>query len=258
MLRKLIPIAFVCTLSPVVAQQVYPTPAGEDAAGFESIFNGKTLDGWEGDPKYWRVENGCLVGEVTPETLLKRNSFIIWRGETGGDFELKVEYRVSEKGNSGINYRSEKVEDTPFALRGYQLDIDGANQYTGQNYEERGRTFLALRGDMARADADGKSRIIGKVGDKQALAGFIRNGEWNTVHLIVRGNTMIHMVNGQVMSVVVDDDRERRKSNGLLGVQVHVGPPMKIEYRNFRLKKVVPRIGPRLRIVPAPDKGSAD
>ena len=258
MLRKLLPIAFFSTLSPVFGQQVYPTPAGEDRAGFESIFNGKTLDGWEGDPTYWRVENGCLVGEVTPETLLKRNSFIIWRGETGSDFELKVEYRVSEKGNSGINYRSEKVEDTPFALRGYQLDIDGANRYTGQNYEERGRTFLALRGDMARADADGKSRIIGKVGDKDALAGFIRNGDWNTAHLIVRGNTMVHLVNGQVMSVVVDDDRERRKSGGLLGVQVHVGPPMKIEYRNFLLKKVAPGIGPRLRIIPAPDKGSAD
>ena len=68
------------------AQQVYPQPAGKDEAGFESIFNGKTLDGWEGDPKYWRVENGCLVGEVTPETLLKQNTFIIWRGGTTARF----------------------------------------------------------------------------------------------------------------------------------------------------------------------------
>lgn len=239
MISKVLRLAFVCVISPLAAQQVYPTPAGEDEAGFESIFDGRTLDGWEGDPKYWRVENGCLVGEITPETLLKRNSFIIWRGGTTGDFELKVEYRVSDKGNSGINYRSEAVEDTPFALRGYQLDIDGANKYTGQNYEERGRTFLALRGDIARADADGKSRIIGSVGEKDALAGFVRKSDWNQVHLIVRGNTMIHMVNGHVMSVVVDDDPARGKTNGLLGVQVHVGPPMKIEYRNFRLKKVV-------------------
>lgn len=238
-------------VSTLAAQQVYPTPAGEDAAGFEAIFNGRTLDGWEGDPAYWRVENGCLVGEVTPETLLKRNSFIIWRGGTPGDFELKVEYRVSAGGNSGINYRSAEVEDTPFALRGYQLDIDGANRYTGQNYEERGRTFLALRGDMARADADGKSRITGTVGDKDALAAFIRNGDWNSVHLIVRGNTMIHMVNGHVMSVMVDDDPERRSREGLLGVQVHVGPPMKIEYRNFRLKKIARAVRPVL-VKPAP------
>jgi Domain of Unknown Function (DUF1080) len=240
MIAKALFFGVVCAVSPIVAQQVHPTPAGDDAAGFESIFNGRTLEGWDGDPKYWRVENGSLVGEITPETLLKRNSFIIWRGGTTGDFELKVEYRVSAGGNSGINYRSEALADTPFALRGYQFDIDGANRYTGQNYEERGRTFLALRGDIARADADGKSRIIGSVGDKDALAAFVNKEDWNGVHLIVRGNTMIHMVNGQVMSVVVDDDPERRKSDGLLGVQVHVGPAMKIEYRNFRLKKLGP------------------
>src|SRR5690349_1175968 len=94
---------------PAIAQQVYPTPATNDTAGFEFIFDGKTLNGWEGDPKYWRVENACIVGEVTPETLLKQNSFIIWRGGTTRDFELKVEYRVSAKGNSGINYRSAQI-----------------------------------------------------------------------------------------------------------------------------------------------------
>jgi hypothetical protein len=220
------------------AQQVYPTPATNDTAGFQLIFDGKTLNGWEGDPKYWSVENGCLVGEVTPETLLKQNSFIIWRGGTTRDFELKVEYRVSAKGNSGINYRSVQVTNSPFAMRGYQSDIDGGNKYTGQNYEEKGRTFLALRGDISRVDADGKSRIIGSVGDKNALASFIKNEDWNEVHLVVRGNTMTHLINGHVMSVVVDDDAERRKFDGLLGVQVHVGPPMKIEYRSFRLKQL--------------------
>lgn len=236
-------------VSSAAAQQVQPTPASNDETGFKPIFDGKSLDGWEGDPTYWRVENGCLVGEVTPQTLLKRNSFIIWRGGAPADFELKAEYRVSEKGNSGINYRSEEVPDTPFALRGCQLDIDGANRYTGQNYEERGRTFLALRGDFCRADADGVARIIGSTGGKDTLAAFVRNGDWNLVHLIVRGNTMIHMINGHVMSVVVDDDRERGKSSGLIGVQVHVGPPMKIEYRNIRLKNIVPAHGPRPRVV---------
>jgi hypothetical protein len=131
---------------------------------------------------------------------------------------LKVEYRVSAKGNSGINYRSVQITNSPFALRGYQSDIDGANKYTGQNYEEKGRTFLALRGDVSRVDADGKSRIIGSVGDKVALAAFIKNEDWNEVHLIVRGNTITHLVNGHVMSVVVDDDAERRKFDGLLGI----------------------------------------
>ena len=227
------------------AQQVYPEPAGNDESGFERIFDGKTLDGWEGDHKYWRVENGCLVGEVTPETLLKQNSFIVWRGGTTRDFELKVEYRVSADGNSGINYRSVGVADNPFALKGYQCDIDGPNKYTGQNYEERGRTFLALRGDISRVDADGKSRIIGSLGDIEGLARFIKDAEWNELHLIVRGNVMIHQLNGHVMSLVVDDDAAHRTFDGLLGVQVHIGPPMKIEYRSFRLKKLSTELLPK-------------
>jgi len=234
--------ALLAIMIPAVAQQVYPTPGTNDETGFQQIFDGKTLNGWEGDPKYWRVENNCLIGEVTPETLLKQNSFIIWRSGITRDFELKVEYRVSARGNSGINYRSVQITNSPFALRGYQSDIDGANKYTGQSYEEKGRTFLALRGDISRVDADGKSRIIGSVGDKDALAAFIKNEDWNEVHLVVRGNTMTHLVNGHVMSVVVDDDTVNRTFDGLLGVQVHVGPPMKIEYRNFRLKRLTPAL----------------
>ncbi len=228
----------------VGAQQVYPTPAPHDETGFTPIFDGKSLNGWEGDPKYWRVENGCLVGEVTPETLLKRNTFIIWRGGKPRDFDLKVDFRVSSRGNSGINYRSEEIADTPFALRGYQCDIDGAKKYTGQNYEEKGRTFLAQRGDACRADADGIVRIIGSVGDKDELATLQKDDDWNEVHLIVRGNSMTHLVNGRVMSVVVDDDAKHRKFDGLLGVQVHTGPPMKIEYRNFRLKELPSALTP--------------
>jgi hypothetical protein len=107
---------------PVSAQQTYPEAAGNDEAGFERIFDGKSLDGWEGDPKYWRVENGSLVGEVTPATVMKQNSFILWRGGVTRDFELKVEYRVSGRGNSGINYRSVAVPGVPWAVRGYQFE----------------------------------------------------------------------------------------------------------------------------------------
>ena len=221
---------------PPTITQVQPTPAPHDETGFVSIFDGKTLAGWDGDPKYWRVEEGMLVGEVTPETLLKQNSFIIWRGGVTAEFELKVQYRISLQGNSGVNYRSEEVPGKPFALRGYQADIDGALFYTGQNYEERGRTFLALRGDVCRADADGIARTIAAIGDKATLAAVPKKDDWNDYHLIARGNTLTHILNGIVMSIVIDDYPVRRKMSGLLGVQVHVGPPMKVEYRNFRLK----------------------
>lgn len=219
-------------------------PARPDTAdtGFRAIFDGKTLAGWDGDPRYWRVEDGCLVGEVTSATLLNQNSFIIWRGGLTADFELKLEYRISARGNSGINYRSTEIPGQPFALRGYQADLDGPERnapplrHSGQNYEERGRAFLARRGDVVRVDPSGKPFVVGSLGHTEALAGRLKGDDWNEVHLIARGATLIHIFNGVVMSVVVDDDAERRRTEGLLGVQVHVGPPMKVEFRALRLK----------------------
>jgi hypothetical protein len=221
---------------PPKPKQTQPVPAAPDDATWRPISDGTSLAGWEGDPRYWRVENGCMVGEVTPATLLKENTFLIWRDGVTRDFELKVEYRISDRGNSGINYRSVPVPGLPFALAGYQADIDGQNRYTGQNYEERGRTFNALRGQITRIPPERKAEVIGSVGDPKELEKFIRNGDWNEYHLIARGNTLIHILNGHVMSVVVDEDAAHRRRDGLLGVQVHVGPPMKVEYRNFRLK----------------------
>ena len=233
----LITIIFGNSASNLFSQQNFPLPLIGDENGFISIFDGKSLKGWEGDSVYWNVEDGKIVGRVTPETILKRNSFLIWRGGTTGDFELKLEYKVSAEGNSGINYRSLEVEGLPLALRGYQCDIDGVNYWTGQNYEERGRTFLALRGQITQISNGEKPVEIGTFGGKDQLKEYIKKGDWNECHLIIKGNTMIHIINKHLMSVVVDNDISNRKNDGLLGVQVHVGPPMTIEYRNIRIKK---------------------
>ena len=219
-------------------EKFFPKPELQET-GFEVIFDGTSLKDWQYDLVYWKIENGVLVGEVTPETILKRNSFIIWRGGTPADFELKMEYRVSSQGNSGINYRSEWVSDpdTRYALKGYQLDIDGAGRWTGQNYEERGRKFIALRGQITRIDSTGKAAVIGSTGDPDQLLDKVEKQDgWNRCHIIARGNVLIHLINDQVMSIVVDEDVQNRSRQGLIGMQVHVGPPMKIEYRNIRLK----------------------
>ena len=223
----------------VPKQSDRPEPMIGDEPGFESIFNGRNLDGWSGNPTYWRVENGALVGEITPETLVKSNTFIIWQGGEPEDFELKLEYRISALGHSGIHYRSVVIPapvtpDNQFSMRGYQCDIDGRQRYTGNNYEEKGRLFLGLRGQLSRVVGGRPPIVVSQIGDNAELAGIVTE-DWNRVHLIVRGNTFIHMINGQVMSVVIDDDPERPVT-GQLAVQVHVGPPMKVEYRNIRLK----------------------
>ena len=204
---------------------------------FESIFDG-TLKDWEGDPEYWKAENGTLVGEVRADNLLKQNSFIIWRGGELADFELELEYRVSAEGNSGINYRSIEVPGVKWAMQGYQDDIDGKDAWSGQNYEERGRTFLAYRGQSAVLPAGEKPVVAKELGDRAELQKKVLKNDWNQVHIVARGNLLQHFTNGILMSEVRDEDPEKRRMSGLLGVQVHVGPPMKIEYRNIRVKRL--------------------
>ena len=223
---------------------------------FTVIFDGETLNNWKGDPNYWRVENGNIVGEITPETILRANTFLIYSEDEPADFDLKAEFRISENGNSGINYRSEQLDTIPFALRGYQADIDGKNRYTGQNYEERKRTTLAYRGEKAEVssqpnpDTEGSLRanveknawqsrqVLESLGHMDSLKTNIRQGDWNEIYLIVKGNRMQHFVNDILMSEIIDNDTVNRKTSGKLGFQVHVGPPMKVEYRNVKLKNL--------------------
>lgn len=238
--------------SPIFAQKLQTSDKG-----FKKIFDGKTLKGWEGDPVYWKAENGSIVGVITPETLLKRNTFIIYRDAKPSDFELKCEVKITKDGNTGINYRSEELlPDLPFALKGYQADIDGAIRYTGQNYEERGRTTLGYRGEIVnvneQTDPEVKNnlraysarnawlarKVTGSLGNSDSLKTKIKSEDWNEIHLIVKGNRLLHYVNGVLMSDVTDLDKVNGKSEGWLGVQVHVGPPMKVEYRNIRIKNL--------------------
>ncbi|OLB63535.1 MAG: hypothetical protein AUI11_01000 [Acidobacteria bacterium 13_2_20CM_2_66_4] len=175
----------------------------DDHTGFEAIFDGTTLKGWDGDPAFWRAENGAIVGQSTEQKPVKQNTFIIWRG------------------------------------KGYQADIDFANQFTGQIYEERGRGFLAMRGQAVYVPDNGRPRVIGNLQQSaDELKAIIRTNDWNQVHIVARGNTIIQILNGAVTSIVVDDDSKNRALGGLLGFQMHVGPPMKAEFRNIWLKKL--------------------
>ena len=226
-----------------------PLPFGNHD-GFVSIFDGSSLTGWDGDPRFWRAESGAIVGRTTPENKLTENTFIIWRGGEPGDFELKLEYRISAT-NSGIQVRSVHLPaGTPsgrgtiagqWVMKGYQADIDAANRYTGQIYEERGREFLAMRGQFAYVPEGGGPRVVGALQLTDAdLKGIIKSQDWNQVHIIARGHMLTEILNGHVTSVLVDDDTKGRALKGLLGFQIHVGEPMTVEFRNIWLKTVPP------------------
>jgi hypothetical protein len=204
---------------------------------------------WEGDPKFWRAENGSLVGQSTAANTITENTFVIWRGGEPGDFELKVEFRMDST-NSGIQFRSTRLPPGTqsgrgsvagnWVLKGYQADIDFDNQFTGMIYEERGRAFLARRGQLVYMRPEGGPPVVAGNLEMtpEELKGVIKQNDWNHVHLIARGNTIINMVNGHVTAIVVDDDVKGRALKGLLGFQIHVGPPMKIEFRNIYMKKL--------------------
>ncbi len=229
--------------------------AETEAADFVSIFDGKTLQGWEGDTGYWKVENGILTGEITPDKPLEKNSFLIWQDGQPADFEFRASFRISESGNSGVNYRSERVEDIPFALKGYQADIDGKNNYTGQNYEERKRTTLAYRGEIAtirtqpnasdpaslrgnvQKNAWQSREVTGSLGTSEELKDKIHSGDWNEIRIVAKGNKLQHYINGTLMSEVQDEDDANRSSKGLLGLQIHTGPPMKVEYKDISIRQ---------------------
>lgn len=206
-------------------------------AGFRKIFDGKTLKGWNGDMTHWHVENGNIVADITSSNPIKANTFLIWTGGKPGDFEFKAEFKISKNGNSGINYRSELVKNVPYGLKGYQADIDGENIYTGQNYEERGRGFLAKRGENMVLEKGREPVLAATIGNGDSLKAFIKEGDWNQVRVVAKGNKMSHYINGKLMSVVTDNDEDKRKFNGLLGLQAHAGMVMKVEYRNIYIKQ---------------------
>jgi len=214
--------------------------AFDDHTGFRQIFDGKSLTGWDGDPSLWRAEGGAIVGETTAAAPLKQNSFLIWRAGEPADFELKLEFRINST-NSGVQYRSAQVppsaEIGKWVLRGYQADIDFENQFTGMLYEERGRAFLAPRGAFGYVGPNPRGQL-GALESGDALKAFIKQNDWNQFHVIARGNMLVHVLNGHVTALFLDDDVAGRSMRGLLGLQIHVGPPMKAEFRNLWLKEI--------------------
>jgi Domain of Unknown Function (DUF1080) len=229
------------TVASICVAVFLPALMGQIAAleetGFQSIFDGKSLAGWDGDPQFWRVENGAIVGQTAKDKQPKQNTFLIWRGGSPADFELKLQFRLTGF-NSGIQFRSIELPDIKWAMKGYQADMDGEQKYTGQIYEERGRGFVAMRGQITYIPDGKKPGVLGSLGDANELKSVIKNEDWNDLDVLARGNTIVQLINGRVTSMLIDDDTANRRMDGLIGIQIHLGPPMKIEARNIRLKKL--------------------
>ncbi|HEX3871474.1 MAG TPA: family 16 glycoside hydrolase [Pirellulales bacterium] len=208
-----------------------------DDAGYESIFDGKTLEGWDGNPDFWRVEDGAITGETTEDNPTKGNTFLIWRGGEVGDFDLKVEFKLRNH-NSGIQYRSFELPDTKWGVGGYQGDIDESGKYIGMLYGEKFRGILAQRGEEVVIGANHKPTVVGSVGDPDEILKHIKLGDWNEFQITAENFTFVHRINGHVTCKATDDDEEKRRASGIVALQLHQGPPMKVQFRNIQLKRL--------------------
>jgi type 1 glutamine amidotransferase len=212
-----------------------PTPGLEP--GFFSLFDGKTLAGWEGDSTIWTVEQGAITGRTTADTKLKENNFLVWKDQVE-NFELRLKVRL-EGGNSGIYYRAQKRRPGQTGgdpLVGPQADLDASGRWTGVIMEYLLRDVLAERGQKVAIDDQGRRSAIGSVGDAAELLKAFKPGEWNDYTVIAQGERVVLKINGVTMCELEDRDPQR-PVHGWLALQVHVGPPMRVQFKDISLRR---------------------
>jgi hypothetical protein len=227
--------------------EIFLTPAKEpakvelpkpDADGFIALFNGKDLTGWDGNPELWSVADGTIQGLTTKEKPTKGNTFLIWKGGDVSDFELHFKYKIVG-GNSGVQYRSKVIDPKTWRVGGYQADFEAGKTYSGINYNEGNvagkRGILADRGTKVHYKADGTKEVTKLEKSSADLQAAIKNEDWNEYVIIAKGPHMIHKINGNVTSEVIDEDKAALAS-GVLALQVHAGPPMNVQFKDIKLK----------------------
>ena len=211
--------------------------------GFEKIFDGKTLKGWNGNPKFWSVKDGAITGQTTKENPTKGNTFIVWEGNTG-NFDLRLDYKIIG-GNSGIQYRSFKADGPDeWRIGGYQADFEAGDTYSGICYGERFRGILSLRGKKTTLTVgdDGKlKKEVEEFAKDADIAKAIKKEDWNSYRIVARNFNLTHYINDVKTTQVVDRDIKTRRADGLLALQLHAGPPMTVQFKNIRIKELPKR-----------------
>lgn len=222
--------------------QQAPAESGE----MRSLFNGKDLSGWDGDPKLWSVKDGVIHGETTEQNPAQGNTFLIWKDGTVKDFELRLSYRCSATNNSGIQYRSKHItEGNPrnaWVVRGYQHEV--RNEETLPNvagfiYDEGGRRGrICLVGEKAVWGDDGKKSVQETLIDAAAFKELFHLDDWNNVVIIAEGNRIRHYLNNRLILDFTDNDPQLALREGVLALQLHAGRPMWAEFKNIRLREI--------------------
>ena len=235
-------------------------------AGWVPLFDGKTLNGWSGDEN-WKVEDGAIVIESTCEKPTG-TVYLVWQGGEPADFELKLEMKGTGNINGGVQYRGWIVPPNPgrggggrgqqaepcpsgqprgtppsaaseakWNMAGAQYDFDAGNRYPGQFYEQAtGRGIVAFKGQVVRTEEGKNPRLLATLGDPATIDSYYKPNDWNQEHIVAIGNQMTHLLNGHVMSILIDDDATKFHKSGLIGIEVEATG--KLYVRNIWLKKM--------------------
>ncbi len=208
-------------------------------AGFVSLFDGKTLTGWRGEPAIWSVRDGAITGGSDRE--IPRNTFLIY-DKPYSNFELRYKYRINGNGNSGVQFRSYVADEATFAVKGVQANVvptDQAERF-GMLWDEGGRSELALLGHKMTISrgADGKllETVVESTNPQELLLSKSKPyPEWNEVVVVAYGPHIVHALNGYVVFDAVDNDPQARK-DGVFAIQAHSGPPMYVQFKDIMVQ----------------------
>ncbi len=206
--------------------------------GFVSLFNGHDLAGWDGDSRVWSAHDGAITGQSTADIRVTENNFLVWKDEVE-DFELHLKFKL-EGGNSGIYYHARKRptdQRKGEALVGTQADLSADGRWTGVIMEYTLREVLAERGEKVMITTNGQKQVVGSLGEPNKLLALVRPNEWNDYTVFARGGRVVLHINGVAMSEL-DDRDPKRLVRGWLGLQVHTGPPMRVQFKDIFLHRL--------------------
>ncbi len=244
MIRRTSLAVVVCLTLTVSALAAEPIMAPPESKDMRTIFNGKDLKGWDGDPKLWTVKDGAIRGETTPEKKSRGNTFLVWTKGKTRDFELRLSFRCNATNNSGIQYRSKRDAKNKWRVRGYQHEIRNQNKLpsvSGFIYDEgglaggRGRTCMV--GEKAVCDKDKKKTVTGTLITADEYQKLFKLNEWNDVIIIAKGHHIQHYMNGRLV-LDFTDHHPKALLDGVLALQLHGGAPMWVEFKNIRFREI--------------------
>ena len=205
-------------------------------AGERQLFNGRDLDGWSAAPGWWTVEDGALTAESTTGKPCKVCNYLVWTNGQPADFEITADFKLSEAGNSGIQLRSVALPN--WDTSGYQADMTGDGKLVGVVYHHK-RGLIAGRGEKVDIAADGRKTVTA-LGKPDELLAHFKKGDWNRYRIVCKGPEIALFVNEALMCQFTDLDQRFSATNGIIALQMHPGPPMKIQFKNIVLKELGP------------------